>query len=342
MNDALRSRCRLSLTALAAVVACAEAPVGSTAVATLAPHAAAAVMPWRPVQAPTISSLAVTPDGAIFGAAESDGLHRSDDDGLTWAAVEGAPGVAFDVAASPDGALYVATADGVVRSADGGGTWTPTTLDRYTRLVAVSDHGAVFAVVPGWDWSNPDPCDRRYGVFRSTDGGMRWQQIQCHLQPRDFIVNYVVGRKDDVFLGTHSDGEMWRRADGDWERFYGLYEVDGYQPPTTAMLPRPNGVLLAAWYGGILRSDDEGRSWKPALAEAAVLHLIGGETGGILAGAADGRVFRSDDDGISWTPVAAEIRRPYPSPEDLVVTRGGHLLAASFEGLFRTVRPGEL
>jgi len=84
-------------------------------------------------------------------------------------------------------------------------------------------------------------------------------------------------------------------------------EVEGAVPVVTAIAVSPrfeaDGVMLAATLGaGILRSDDGGRSWRPAtfgLGDLDVIDLAWGDSGIVLAGTAHG-LSRSPNDGRAW------------------------------------------
>lgn len=108
-----------------------------------------------------------------------------------------------------------------------------------------------------------------------------------------------------------------------------------------------DGVCFAAMATGLLRSDDGGRSWRPALADllaepvaitAVALSPDFAHDGTVFAGA-NGTVLRSDDGGRSWGAIA--LGAPAPLVTALAASpafaRDGVALAATLaDGVLRT------
>ena len=71
-----------------------------------------------------LTALAATPDGRVVYAGSPNSLLRSDDGGRTWTAT-GYRGSAFAIATSPDGGTVavVSRDTDYYRSTDGGKTW---------------------------------------------------------------------------------------------------------------------------------------------------------------------------------------------------------------------------
>ena len=78
--------------------------------------------------------------------------------------------IVFDPAAPPR--VYAGTAQGVLRSDDGGANWTPAGLDQFTidQLAIDPTNGALYA---GTDYGG--------GLFRSTDQGASWKSLNSGL-----------------------------------------------------------------------------------------------------------------------------------------------------------------
>jgi hypothetical protein len=152
--------------------------------------------PPGPLPSTTVRALAVAPWGAqaaLFAGTDS-GLYASRNSGRSWRpANRGLPGTdsttgATDlpvgaVAAAPDdGLLFIGTARGVFKSTDGGRRWRPANrgLPATDPFSGVSATGVQSLVAYR---------DRRRhalylvaatsrGLFRSTDGGERWQRAE--------------------------------------------------------------------------------------------------------------------------------------------------------------------
>ena len=145
-------------------------------------------------------------------------VWRTNDDGVTWRAVsptlDGSVISAIEVADSDSRRVYVGTENGgIFRSDDGGSTWSANIAGSelpgftITRLiVSPRDAGVVYATVANFGSSH---------VFRSTDGGHSWQNIdngQLPRVPHHALVIIDAGGTDDVYVG--SDGGVFRTTDG--------------------------------------------------------------------------------------------------------------------------------
>src|SRR5215475_12433774 len=134
------------------------------------------------------------PSGKItlFVGSASGGVWKSDDSGTRYRpifddqAVQSIGAIAVDPKNSKN--VWVGTGeswtrnsvsigDGIYKSTDGGETWSRAGLEKSERIgrIAVDPRAGdtVFAAVPGALWS--ESPDR--GLYKTTDGGKRWQQI---------------------------------------------------------------------------------------------------------------------------------------------------------------------
>jgi hypothetical protein len=128
-----------------------------------------ATCPWF-----SVSSLAISPDGATILAATYNGIRRSTDNGVTWNKVGEFPGLSlgyFNVRFDPnDSQKAIASSLGyAVYSTDAGQTWSradfPPIGDAHLELAyAASDPSIVYATV-----------DQNLGeLYKSTDGGQSY------------------------------------------------------------------------------------------------------------------------------------------------------------------------
>lgn len=196
---------------------------------------------------------------------------------------------------------------GVLRSADGGRTWSKTDLTGETDdAMGMGISGAKPNVVyaAGHDT-----------FFKSTDGGQTWKSLEPDLPGRDIhgmavapdkagtvyanVVRYGLYRSDD-------GGETWTKANS------GSFPGDVIQVSASA-----GGVVyVASVQGGVLRSDDAGATFK----------ATGRLTGSVLAVASsaadpntvyagtDGGLFASTDGGRTWAA------RAVPGGGEVMVT----------------------
>jgi photosystem II stability/assembly factor-like uncharacterized protein len=170
----------------------------------------------RSVAFDTLTISAVDPD-VLYGAATS--LYISRDGGRSWSAKVAPFEPIFDLVASsvdPE-TIYAASAKGVWRSADAGGSWrTVYSATNATTMVHVTPEGTLFAFVagegliratePSLDWTpvrgdlgryallhlavDPADANRLFAVtdnsqvIASEDSGMTWTSVQSRGVPR--------------------------------------------------------------------------------------------------------------------------------------------------------------
>jgi len=234
--------------------------------------------------------------------------------------------------------LLLASADGVVRSADGGQTWRKTTgwevADVHTFAF---DHGDPAHVYAATAW----------GPLRSTDGGASWQlaheglnSFYCQALVADAAQpgRVILGTEDGLYLST--DGAVtWRRADfptvnvlrlaqsaqdlhlliagtegrGAWLSRDGGMSWTSVDPGSAkanlyavALSPRDASQLaVGGWAVGVRVSADGGRTWADRTAGLPVRNLFvlvfdPEVKGRLWASTFEEGTFYSDDLGLTW------------------------------------------
>jgi photosystem II stability/assembly factor-like uncharacterized protein len=253
---------------------------------------------------PPIASFAIAPrrPSLVYAGTHFHGAFRSVDGGLTWAPCGGFPTVgvnarvsALEVDPLVANTVYAATPDGVLRSRDGGRSWTP----RSFGLPA----GTVLALAF-------DPAGRYLyaglqgaGVYRSPDQGGRWERANAGLPPLVQALGFDPRSPSVVFAGTSHGlyrsvdrGRHWTRVATELITRFVLGV--GFQSSTD--------TAFAATRDGIFRSADRGVTWNlapGALPNPPSLSFAIGEEA-LLAGSFEDRrgggVARSTDGGTSW------------------------------------------
>jgi photosystem II stability/assembly factor-like uncharacterized protein len=163
-----------------------------------------------------VQSLAIDPAGTIFAGTERGSLYRSRDAGRSWRRVATAHGVSlakpdpfFAIAIDPhhpDNIYASSRTAGIVKSSDGGTTWTRantglTNLRISALAIDPRNPRVLFTSTEG-------------GVFRSTDGAASWQPHNRGL-PAGGVAAFAINPAGNaVFAGTNGDGVVSLRLSG--------------------------------------------------------------------------------------------------------------------------------
>jgi photosystem II stability/assembly factor-like uncharacterized protein len=196
------------------------------------------------------------------------GLYKSTDSGQHWSptALIGISIISIAIDSKNPGTVFAGTIKGLLRSTDGGNTWTYLFVGNIPgndfRIIAL----AVDPVTP----ANVFAAMSTDGVFKSTDGGSTWRLIPAPglvdtltIDPRTPATMYAgtLGGNGGVFKSIDG-GESWGLANTGLDP---SLEVKGLAIDTSA----PSTIYAAASptnnsiKGLIYRSLDGGASWTP-------------------------------------------------------------------------------
>ncbi len=249
-----------------------------------------------------VTSLAVSPDfdgkdGRVIGGAPG-GVFTSTD-GLAWKAVllPSPPPTVTTLAISPnfaqDATLFAGTMeDGVFVSQERGERWVAWNfglLDLNVMCLSIS---------PSFSTDETIFAGTETGIFRSTNGGRAWREIEPPFGYEAVLSLALSPRYAEdhtLYAGTESKGLWVSTDDGDtWRRL----AEDNIEDPLNAILLNENDGLLAVTSTALWHSRDSGATWEnrlhPEFADREVSAVIapqGFASGArVLAGFTDGNV----------------------------------------------------
>ncbi len=197
--------------------------------------------------------------------------------------------------------LWVVTATDLLRSEDGGSSWTRNALAVSGNVTALAlgapDSLHVYVALAG------------RGFFHSADGGASWSRTGAGLESAGNVYALQV---DGLVAGTlylAADGGLYRSTDhGDrWAL------LDAPQPSYRSSIllwtGAGGGTLYTAAGDVVYRSEDKGATWKTAqpVNPAGISRLMA-EPGNpaVMYVIAGGAVLKSFDAGVNWTPPPAQ------------------------------------
>ncbi len=250
----------------------------------------------------TVWNVTATPD-AIYAGVEPAGLFRSTDGGATWRHVEGLtnhptrsewqPGngglCLHSIVPHRDDPSRVwvgISAVGAFETRDGGATWElrnrgvradfyPDKYPEFGQCV----HKLVMAADGGEHLYQQNHC----GVYRTSDGGLQWEEITAGLpsqfgfpmgaHPRDpkTVWTIPLNGDDQGRFMPEASAAVWRTNDGgdSWIRGSdGLPQEHAYLSVLREAMAvdrlDPVGVYFGTSNGQVFASSDEGRTWEIA------------------------------------------------------------------------------
>ncbi len=256
----------------------------------------------------------VTPaHGALYAGVDPAGLFRSDDGGETWQHVRGLtehptrpgwqPGngglILHTIISHPidPSRMWVGiSAVGTFYTADGGRTWEP--RNRGVRADFLPDPEPVTGQCVHKIAVAADGPDHMYqqnhcGVYRTTDGGVTWQEITAGLpsdfgfpivaHPRDPLSAWVIplnGAENGRFVPDAS-AAVWRTRDGgdSWTRqSTGLPQENAYVGVLREAMAidrlDPAGIYFGTSAGELYASADEGETWSLVAGHLPPIHAV--------------------------------------------------------------------
>jgi ligand-binding sensor domain-containing protein len=308
-------------------------------------------------------------NGQEIFAGTTRGMFYAPDHNLAWREIDS--GIAAwgvrSIAETDAGVLLLGTFAGVLRSTDGGATWS----DESSGLTVDSMVGGI-AVVPGMP-QTVVACDA-HSVARSSDGGVTYTEVWTAGGPDNYHVNNVKVIAGKIVAATWAGVAI---SDASWSTFThhdvaganvrvvdvialdtagqqlltatyaGVYyssnggatfarvDTGSPAPAVYTLAQLDNGTLLAGTEAGVLAATSPSGPWQASgLGTVSVRALLA--TGARVYAATDSGLFASSD-GATWTLVPG---LEHSTTMALAHDSAGRLLAGTYEsGLFAIPLP---
>lgn len=266
----------------------------------------------------------VEPQAGVLLAGANGYVHRSTDDGATWAA-RSLQGFSVNVQslAANSTHIFAATNLGIFRSADTGATWEFSSfgLQEYdARAIETNADGHIFAGM--------QPGQGGCSLYRSRGNGSLWTCVQPQTDPLTVPM-----------LRQAPDGSLWA---GGFRHIYSTQDEGGTWlsrraagSNVQAVLFLSDGLLIGTHGQGVLRSNDGGVTWQSSSTgmQSAITTVRALENGPVVAGT-QGGLFQSTDLGATWERVNPD-QPLIQHVTDVARDAQGRLIAATKAGVWR-------
>lgn len=266
----------------------------------------------------------VEPQTGVLLAGANGFIHRSIDDGTTWAA-RSLQGYSVNVQSLASNATHVfaATNLGIFRSVDTGLTWEFSSfgLQEYdARAIETNAEGHIFAGM--------QPGQGGCSLYRSRGNGSLWTCVQPQTDPLTVPM-----------LKQAPDGSLWA---GGFRHIYSTRDEGGTWlsrraagSNVQAVLFLSDGLLIGTHGQGVLRSVDGGITWEASSngMQSAITTIRAMEDGPVVAGT-QGGLFMTTDLGATWERVHPDLPL-IQHVTDVVRDAQGRLIAATKAGVWR-------
>lgn len=275
-----------------------------------------------------------TRPGTLLALTNGDGIYRSTNDGTSWTAaishidLSNPLSIAYDAASDT---LYAITSHSLFKSADGGASWYKTDLALLSGSSVVANPATPGVVLAG----------HGYGVFKSTDGGTTWTGQQpldvarLAIDPTAPATLYA-GDRDRGMFKTTDAGAHWKQINvGLTSPLVTEVQFDPHAPGTLYVLAESRRIFdwsQTLYDGGIFKSTDRGESWTPinnglTLPESRPLNVTSlafdrNMPGTMYAGTYSRGMFKSTDGGASWWPINQGLPSPTATTQQVRVAPG--------------------
>ena len=235
--------------------------------------------------------------------------------------------------------LFVGTIDGIFTLERSNGGWKSAKRDLQGIEVCA------IAVMPG-NKSTVYAATRGHGLYRSEDGGGRWEnrggsslppKLRClTIDPTNSAVLYA-GTEPAALYSSSDEGNTWREIPGVRElaqKRQWTYPVPNIEPHVRAIAIDPRNasrIYLATQVGGVALTEDGGKNWHDVrdsidmdvhsiVIDSQHSNTVYAATGGDEAFpnqslSPKGRpLYRTQDGGRSWQSITDDLERTYAIP----------------------------
>jgi photosystem II stability/assembly factor-like uncharacterized protein len=276
----------------------------------------------------------------LFASAMAGGVFRSVDAGASWQEVDsGLAGDAFcELVIDPrvSRVVYALCGKTVLKTADGGGRWTPLTLPGTPRrglVIAPSDSKTLYL-----------PGSRSRLLFVSRTAGLEWTAVTGRGLPEEGWRVLAVDPLDAAILYGVCGERLFKSIDAGagWSAVTKDLPAND-EISTVRVDPGRPGVVYTGAGHRLFMSTSAGASWT-AIGEFpdSIDDVLTGSPAspGVIVVRANAALFRTEDGGARWTSIGDGLKDTVIWNVVMDAGSGAMLYASTFAGLFVTTDAG--
>ena len=188
------------------------------------------------------------------------------------------------------------------------------------NCLIVSDDNSIIAGTEG------------YGIFRSTDSGKSWENVNDEFL---YVICFSKNSNGQLFAG------LWGyilRSDDNGKSWINISDNIG-NPHFQSIYVSSKDIIFAGSLSGFFISNDNGYTWSNnELLPSSVHDLVEDEDNNLYAAVMNyGGIFKSSDDGVTWYSINNGLKSNQTSIKSLCVTNYNEILLGTWGwGLFKS------
>ena len=194
-----------------------------------------------------------------------------------------------------DGSVIIATSltDGVVRSTDGGATWTNVTANGIVQYY--TNNGSPAAMTSAGIFVGTTA-----GIYKTTNKGNTWARSDAGIHAHSISAPAVSALGTDIYTGSRYGGVF--RSTNNGQSFMDVSNSLVVNVPEQPGHPNLVGTNTTKVFSGAYMSTDGGTTWAPHNSPGSLGNLPWMEQGGALITVSQFEgVYRSVNNGGTWT-----------------------------------------
>ncbi len=239
-----------------------------------------------------------------------------------------------NIAFTSSGAILAGTTTGVIKSTNGGTSWTK---------VINGFQGSMDITALGPGRGNDIFAVSSVALYRTTNEGASWQLILTGDEARNYT-SFSVSSSGSIFVG--STGKVFRSDDNGatWQTMTG--DLDSKKEVTGVFAQKDNMLFVGILNEGLFVTQDDGITFVrvcESIKENTVESFAVNSKGYIYVGAKINGMWRSKDDGMTWELSKVGFANINYTPTNISILKSGDIVISTVkDGVYYSSDDGDV